>query len=194
MTDLEARLRASLFRVAEDTTIPDLDVTAQVDSSVGAGGHTPDGSHRPDGTVPVPAPRLGRRGLISVLAVAIGVIAVTVSIAVIQRETGGSSPAGTDHPTTVSQHGEIRGLLLISPPMSAEHVSSGSIVITGTRVFTITVGDSGRFTASVPPGNYTVIGHSPEYGGNEGDCITQSGPVTVRQHRTVSVRVRCLEK
>jgi hypothetical protein len=151
-------------------------------------------SRRPGGAEPTPASRPGRLGLFSVLVVAGAVVAATVSVAVIQRETGGSTPSGSGVPAVVAHEGEIRGMLLISPPMAADHSSSGSIVITGAKVYRITVGDSGRFAASVPPGHYTVIGHSPEFGNNRYDCVTQAGPVTLRRNHTVTVRVRCLEK
>ena len=92
--------------------------------------------------------------------------------------------------------GRIEGKLIISPPFAKPYPTSGTIVISGPRHITLTVGKSGAFVATLPTGSYTVIGHTARYivNGRQGDCITENRTTTVRADETTQATVTCLEK
>jgi hypothetical protein len=126
MIDFEAALRNSLCRVAEDTRIPDLDVSAVADHPESMGEPWTEDRRRGTvrtGTFPLVG-GTGRRGLITVLAVAAGVVSVTVSVAVVQRDFGGNSPAAAVHPTPVPERAANR--------FAGGGVSVGWVVYVGT--------------------------------------------------------------
>ena len=106
MTDLEARLRASLLRVAEHTTIPDLDASSPAQRAGGGGERSaPAGSGSAGRNFSPLRARPRRRALVSVFAIVGGVVAVTMSIPVIQHELDGNPPATADPPKpTPGQH------------------------------------------------------------------------------------------
>jgi hypothetical protein len=193
MTEIESRVRASLLRVAEETRIPDFHASAlkspEIDNPEYRGVH----SERAGTTRPEPVRSPQWRSLIQIIAVGATVVTLTVVGALIQREIGGGFPASA-RLSGDANHGTIQGRLLISPPMMEAHVSSGSVVITGAEVFTLTVGRSGRFMAEVPSGTYNIVGHSPEYGQGKYDCTTRNDQVVVRSRQTVNVSVWCFEK
>jgi hypothetical protein len=56
----------------------------------------------------------------------------------------------------------------------------------------ISVGANGRFSVPVPVGTYTVSGQSPQYEGGTANCKA-SGPVTVTEGLTSSVKIDCQE-
>ncbi|HVY09801.1 MAG TPA: hypothetical protein VHB18_06635 [Mycobacteriales bacterium] len=55
------------------------------------------------------------------------------------------------------------------------------------------VGQLGRFELEVPPGRYTLIGHSPNYESGRGVCNGYR-PVTVEPNRSTAVNVLCQER
>lgn len=72
---------------------------------------------------------------------------------------------------------------------------SGTITATTANrgVLTLSVGNSGRFTAHPVVGTYTFTATSPQYEGGKGMCRA-SGPVTVREGVKTVVTVECQEK
>jgi hypothetical protein len=111
------------------------------------------------------------------------------------KNTKKTPPAHSSSPPAAST-GRVQGILLIVPPIQRPYPTSGTIVISGPRHLTRHVGREGRFSVTLPPGHYTIIGHTPKYMANArpGDCITLAGPTVVLAHRTVHVNVICGEK
>lgn len=111
--------------------------------------------------------------------------------------THGSTHAGprTASPSTPTAQGRLSGVLMISPPFGKSFATSGTVVLAGSVSRRIVVGADGRFEAEMPPGQYTVTGHSPLYGGGSYTCITtKTKTVAVPAGKAVSTEVWCLEK
>jgi hypothetical protein len=67
----------------------------------------------------------------------------------------------------------------------------GTVTLTGPGVHRdVPVGASGTFSVTVPPGTYTVTGHSPLYGSGAYACQA-AGPVTVTSGHTTQADVLC---
>ncbi len=67
----------------------------------------------------------------------------------------------------------------------------GSVTLTAPGVDRdVPVGADGAFSVTVPPGKYTVTGHSPLYGSGAYLCRA-TGPVTVTSGRTTRADVLC---
>jgi hypothetical protein len=104
---------------------------------------------------------------------------------------GCSSPTSPPGPT-----GSLTGTLQAvgGSPGDAPRALSGQITLHGSsgHITGITVAANGRFSVPVPVGKYTVSGRSPQYKGGTADCHA-SGPVTVTEGLTSSVKVECQE-
>jgi hypothetical protein len=102
-----------------------------------------------------------------------------------------SSPDSPPGPT-----GTLTGTLQAvgGPSGAGPRALSGQITLHGSNghITSITVAANGRFSAPVPVGKYTVSGQSPQYQGGNADCRA-SGPVTVTQGVTSTVKVDCEE-
>jgi hypothetical protein len=71
---------------------------------------------------------------------------------------------------------------------------SGEVTATGPQVTrTVQVGPDGNFSLTLPPGNYTLTGHGPDYGGGRAVCRTADSTVHVRTSRAVTADVVCQE-
>lgn len=94
----------------------------------------------------------------------------TIALAVMALCSGGACSAGTPKGT-----------------------ATGTVDITasagGTPVH-VTVGQDGQFTASLPPGTYTFVGHSPLYGDGIYPCPGPSDLV-IGKAQTVNVKIGC---
>ena len=67
----------------------------------------------------------------------------------------------------------------------------GIVTLTGPGVHRdVPVGASGNYAVMVPAGKYTVVGHSPLYGGGAGLCRA-AGVVTVISGHTTKADVLC---
>jgi len=149
---------------------------------------------------PVPHPkrrvRRSRLVLASVVAlIAAVVIAIPLSITLILRSGGPTSPAG------VSADGVITGSLVAvgGVPPGLPRPLPGSITArnAGGTVYTTSAGSNGAFFLRVPPGSYTVVGRSPLYDGGRVDCLPTKvpiGPITVATRATVRVELACSVK
>ncbi len=71
---------------------------------------------------------------------------------------------------------------------------SGSVTFHGSdgNIATIELSGSGRFSAHLPVGRYTVAGRSPQFKGGSGECQAP-GPVTVTIDATSHVQIDCQE-
>jgi len=71
---------------------------------------------------------------------------------------------------------------------------SGSVTFHGSNgnIATIDLSASGRFSAHLPVGRYTVAGRSPQFKGGAGECQAP-GPVTVTKDVTSHVEIDCQE-
>jgi hypothetical protein len=71
---------------------------------------------------------------------------------------------------------------------------SGSVTFHGSNgnVATIDLSASGRFSAHLPVGRYTVAGRSPQFEGGAVECQA-AGPVTVTKDVTRHVEIDCQE-
>jgi hypothetical protein len=72
---------------------------------------------------------------------------------------------------------------------------SGSVTFHGSdgNIATIHLSPSGRFSAHLPVGRYTVSGRSPQFNGGAGECLAP-GPVTVTKDVTSRVEIDCQER
>jgi hypothetical protein len=67
----------------------------------------------------------------------------------------------------------------------------GTVILTGPGVHReVPVGANGTFSVTVPPGKYSVVGHSPLYGSGAYLCQA-AGPVTVTSGHTTQAAVLC---
>ena len=72
---------------------------------------------------------------------------------------------------------------------------SGTITIAGPVTQHLTVGPDGKYTATLPPGTYTVTGTSPQYNDGAATCDTESGaPMTLTAGQSATADVLCQEK
>jgi hypothetical protein len=61
----------------------------------------------------------------------------------------------------------------------------GTVTLTGPGVhLDVSVGASGAYSVTVPPGTYTVVAHSPLYGGGAGLCQAEGAAVVTIGHST----------
>jgi hypothetical protein len=72
---------------------------------------------------------------------------------------------------------------------------SGSVTFHGSggNTATIDISASGRFTAHLPVGHYTVVGRSPQFDAGSGECRA-SAPITVTHDVTSRVEILCQER
>jgi hypothetical protein len=71
----------------------------------------------------------------------------------------------------------------------------GNIFVpTGSGRFTASVGSDGEYSITVPPGQYTVEGRSPQYNGGRTPCLAAKMPVIVRDGGHVVANVLCQVK
>jgi hypothetical protein len=67
----------------------------------------------------------------------------------------------------------------------------GTVTLTGPGVrLEVPVGASGTFSVPVPPGRYTLVGHSPQFGDGSYPCQA-AGVVTVTSGHTTKADVLC---
>jgi hypothetical protein len=78
----------------------------------------------------------------------------------------------------------------VGGPVDVHQPVDGSVTIEGPVDRTIDVGSDGTFSIWVPPGRYSLTGHSPLYGGGEYLCRGLT-PVTVHMGQTTSTDVGC---
>jgi hypothetical protein len=77
------------------------------------------------------------------------------------------------------------------PPPGSPRPWPGTVTLTGGGVRQdVSVGASGTFSVMVPPGSYTVTGHSPLFGSGTYACQA-AGIVTVTSGHTTKADVLC---
>jgi len=111
--------------------------------------------------------RLPRR-LLALLAALTGLAAVGACAA--QPTDSGAASATT---SSAASSGILQGHLygVGGPAPGRRRPWAGTITVTGTgMVRDLAVGTDGAYSLALPPGRYTVIGHSPSYGGGTGMC------------------------
>jgi ABC-type phosphate transport system substrate-binding protein len=65
-----------------------------------------------------------------------------------------------------------------------------SLTAVGRDAVTVMVGANGKFSVTLPIGNYKLLGTSPAIGGGNGPC-SRTVSVTVRPHERVHVQAIC---
>ncbi len=81
---------------------------------------------------------------------------------------------------------------MVGGPVNVTIPVAGSITIQGDAERTVEVGSDGAFSIAVPPGRYTLTGHSPQYNVNGGEGLCRGvKPVVVRTGAITSVDVGC---
>lgn len=136
------------------------------------------------------------------LTVAGAVVLVAALALVLTVFTGRASdntnttPPGHSSPPRAIATGDVQGTLLIVPPIRHQYPTSGTIIINGPHHLKRHVGAGGGFSVTLPPGRYTIIGHTSKFivNGREGDCTTQTSPTVVRARLAIHVTVLCSEK
>jgi len=102
----------------------------------------------------------------------------------------GSSATGTISGSLLA----VGGLVDETRPLGGRIVASsrGNIFVpTGSGRFTASVGSDGEYSITVPPGQYTVAGRSPQYNGGRTPCLAAKMPVIVRDGDDVVANVLC---
>jgi hypothetical protein len=92
--------------------------------------------------------------------------------------------------------GRVRGHLLAvgGPAPGSRRPLSGEVTATGQNLTrTVQIGPDGTYTLTLPPGSYTLTGHSPEYGSNAAVCRTADSTVSVRSGKGGTADVLCQE-
>jgi hypothetical protein len=93
-----------------------------------------------------------------------------------------------------SPHGTMSGTLhMVGGPGDVDYPTPGTVqLVADNHTYSVEVGDDGRFTTAVAPGSYTLIGHSPQYGDGQYDCMLGTEqPVSVPSSATVAVTLEC---
>jgi hypothetical protein len=124
-----------------------------------------------------------------------------------------SQPSLTSHTGSAAVTGHLTGRFVIEGgPISPDGQQPGERPIPGTvtltaaghRPVTIQVGDSGKFSAWLPPGRYEVSGRSPDIeeassaqagpGGSQGVELPCSRPlsVTIAAGHTAAITLTCI--
>jgi len=99
--------------------------------------------------------------------------ALTVMTGCTTRHAQPSPTAVSPAPTTTAlqQHGTVHGQLILEAGGHVPFGVPGTVTISGpTRQTTITVGTDGRYSATLGPGVYQLIGESPNFGGH--GCVS----------------------
>lgn len=90
-------------------------------------------------------------------------------------------------------HGKLEAVG--GPPPGPPRPLPGHVTVTGpgpTR--TTKVGPDGGYLFSLPPGKYSITGHSPRYGNNKSICNPMGQTVTItNKRRSLTVNVLCQE-
>ena len=77
------------------------------------------------------------------------------------------------------------------PPPGLPRPWPGTVTLTGPHAhLDVPVGASGAFSVTVPPGRYTVVGHSPLYQSGAAPCQA-TGAATVTSGHTSTADVWC---
>jgi hypothetical protein len=76
------------------------------------------------------------------------------------------------------------------PARAAVQHWSGTIHVSGAGFTTLRTDSRGHFSADLAPGTYRFTATSPSYDEGRGECMAP-GPVRLRSHATVHVRVLC---
>jgi len=117
----------------------------------------------------------------------VGVALAAVCLAGFTAACSGQGPA--DGTVTGHLYG-VGGPATISAPPSPRPWP-GIVTLSGPGVHRdVPVGASGTFSVTVPPGRYTVTGHSPQYGSGTYLCQA-AGVVTVTIGHTTKADVLC---
>jgi hypothetical protein len=98
--------------------------------------------------------------------------------------------------TPVLDIGRVHGHLSAvgGPAPGSRRPLSGEVTATGRNVTrTVQIGTDGSFSLTLPPGSYTLTGHSPDYGSGTAVCRTAHGTVRVRSTKAVTADVLCQE-
>ena len=114
-------------------------------------------------------------------------------VTLLAATAAGVSFAGCSSPPI---QGKLDGTLQAvgGPGETGPRALSGQVTFHGSTGHIATLGltASGRFSANLPVGTYTVTGRSPQFEGGAGACQA-SGPVTVTTGATARVDVNCQE-
>jgi hypothetical protein len=117
----------------------------------------------------------------------VGVALATVCLAGFTAACSGHGPA--DGIVTGHLYGVGGPATLTAPP--SPRPWPGTVTLSGPGVHRdVPVGASGTFSVTVPPGRYTVTGHSPLYGSGTYLCQA-AGAVTVTSGHTTKADVLC---
>ena len=102
-----------------------------------------------------------------------------------------SSATPVPSPATISGTFTAAG----GPAEASAVLLSGTITIAGAVTHMVTVGPDGKYTATLPPGTYTVTGTSPQYNDGAATCQTDTGaPITLAAGQSATADVTCEEK
>ena len=97
----------------------------------------------------------------------------------------GSAACGWQHPAAGTLTGHLYGVG--GPAPGSPRPWPGTVTLTGAGVsLEVTVGASGTYSVSVPPGRYTVTGHSPRYGSGAYLCRAAGTATVTNGHRTTA--------
>ena len=100
------------------------------------------------------------------------------------------SALGPAHGTLTGHLYGVGGPATVTAPPSPRPWP-GTVTVTGSGVqFDISVGAGGAYSVKVPPGRYTVTGHSPLYGNGTHLCQA-AGMATVTSGHTTKADVLC---
>ncbi len=96
---------------------------------------------------------------------------------------------GSQSPGTVTGH-----LYAGGGPNPGARPLHGSVVAAGSGSrYVVAVGSDGRYRLTLPPGGYTVTGHSPLYFGGNRPCAAE-GTITIASGQTSRANVFCQER
>lgn len=100
--------------------------------------------------------------------------AILLALALLLAGCTSGPPAAPTAPTTVAATATITGLLeaVGGPAGNASRPLSGDVTAEGgDHSYSVSVGAGGRYSITVPPGTYTMVGSSSQYQDGADDCL-----------------------
>jgi hypothetical protein len=106
---------------------------------------------------------------------------------------------GSSHGATSSLPlGKVSGTFTLDAGLSVQQPINGTVSFQSQRktgTVNVKVGDSGRFTVDLAPGEWLVSGRSPKFNINNHhpECLSKE-PIQVTAYKKTSVQVQCVGK
>jgi hypothetical protein len=123
-----------------------------------------------------------------------GVFLASTAMAVVAVVTTSCSSGSMPKPSPTPSTGTVKGALLLEAGLSiVARGVPGVISFAGPSSVTVKTDRTGRWSADIAPGTYTVTARSPKFNNGHADCAARN-PVTVVRVAVTTIQVLCVGK